>query len=189
MATLLLFTLFWYAPTAIMPIDGNSILPVAGIIFVLTYILPVISVLTLKLTKSISSLKMEIRRERLLPFSFITMWYGLTAYFFISKPTLGISFMVMFVCMTITGLLVTVVTSFFKISAHTAGSAGFVGLLLVFHLKYLDSMLFVPIMVAFVLHGAVSSARLYLNSHSPLEVHLGSLLGFAVNFTTAFLLL
>jgi membrane-associated phospholipid phosphatase len=84
--------------------------------------------------------------------------------------------------------LVTVITFFFKISAHTTGTAGVLGCLIAIHLKYIDSMLFWPIVVALVLHGIVSSARLYLNTHDPKEVYLGAVLGFVVNFGAIYLL-
>ncbi|MBL3658899.1 phosphatase PAP2 family protein [Fulvivirga sediminis] len=189
MATLLVLTLYFFAPSVILPVGQSSVLAVVAIIFVLTYLLPIVSVLMLKVTNSISSIRLEDRKERLLPFSFITMWYGLASYFFISKPVFGVNFMVMFGAMTVTILLITIVTCFYKISAHSAGTAGLLAFLLVFHYKYLDSMLFIPLMVALVLHGLVCSSRLYLNSHSPSEVHFGSLLGFSVNLAAALLIL
>lgn len=188
MTSLLVVTLYFFAPTTLLPVQQNSIGYLLIIVLILTYILPLFSVGMLKATNTISSFKLDDRKERVMPFFFITVYYALTTYFFATKLVLGDDMIILFGSVTVTIFLITVITTFFKISAHTAGTAGVFGLLLAFHLKYLDSLLFWPIIVMLLLHGIVSSARLYLNTHDPLEVHLGAALGFVVNFGAIYLL-
>ncbi len=45
-----------------------------------------------------------------------------------------------------------------------------------------ESPLLIPVVVSVILAGIVSSARLYLNAHTPHEVYAGVVLGFAVCF-------
>ncbi|GAA0890518.1 hypothetical protein GCM10009122_01960 [Fulvivirga kasyanovii] len=187
MTTLLVASLYFFAPSSILPINSDSILLILLMVLILTYILPLLSVGMLKLTKSISSIHLHSRKERIMPFFFITVYYGLTAYFFSEKLVLGNALVIMLVSITATIFLITVISTFFKISAHSAGTAGVLGFFIAIHFRYLDSLLFWPIIATLVLHGVVSSARLYLDTHSPTEVHIGALLGFIINFGAAYI--
>ena len=187
MTTRLVAALYVCAPSSILPINSDSILLILLMVLILTYILPLLSVGMLKLTKSISSIHLHSRKERIMPFFFITVYYGLTAYFFSEKLVLGNALVIMLVSITATIFLITVISTFFKISAHSAGTAGVLGFFIAIHFRYLDSLLFWPIIATLVLHGVVSSARLYLDTHSPKEVHFGALLGFIVNFGAAYI--
>ncbi|MBL6447137.1 PA-phosphatase [Fulvivirga sp. 29W222] len=187
MTTLLVASLYFFAPSSILPINSNSILLILLMVVILTYILPMLSVGMLKLTKSISSIQLKNRKERIMPFFFITVYYGVTSYFFSERLVLGNALVIMLASITATIFLITVISMFFKISAHAAGTAGILGFFVAIHFRYLDSLLFWPIIAALVLHGVVSSARLYLHTHSPKEVHFGALLGFIVNFGAAYI--
>ncbi|WP_051052875.1 hypothetical protein [Fulvivirga imtechensis] len=188
MATLLIATLYFFLPTAIQPVNENAILPVLLMVFLLTYVLPLLSVGMLRLTNTISSLRLVDKRERLMPFLFITIYYAFATYIFAIRFELGQVFMVIFGSITLSVLLVTIITKFFKVSAHSVGTAGLIGFLLAFHIRYIDSRLILPLVAAFILHGIVSSARLYLHTHDPKEVHFGSLLGFIINFGAVYFL-
>ncbi len=72
----------------------------------------------------------------------------------------------------------TVCTFFFKISVHSVAWAGLVGIIL--PLNAANSTLLLPTAVLIVIAGAVMSARLKLNAHTPREVMVGGLAGFAI---------
>lgn len=186
--TLLITILYFFLPTAIQPVNQDAIVSVLIMIFILTYVLPLFSVGMLRLTNTISSLRMNERHERFMPFLFVAVWYGFTTFFFVAKIDLGETFKVVFGAMTLAILAVAIISRFYKISAHTVGTAGLVGFLLAFHIRYIDSRLILPLVGALILHGLVSSARLYLDTHNAEEVHLGALLGFVINFSAVYFL-
>jgi uncharacterized protein YqgC (DUF456 family) len=188
MATGLLTILYFFAPSVIQPISETSIKPILLMVFILTYIIPLISIGMLKITSSISSMKLSDRKERLMPFFFVTIYYGLTTYLFASKIALGHTLLVIFSTITAVIFLVAVFTKIFKISAHSAGAWGMIGFMLGLHFKYPDSRLLIPILVGIVIAGLINSSRLFLNEHNLKEVGYGSLLGFVVCFGAIFIL-
>jgi hypothetical protein len=188
MATGLMAILYFFAPSVIQPISEASIKPILLMVFILTYIIPLISIGMLKLTSSISNLKLSNRRERLMPFFFITVYYGLTTYLFANKVVLGHTLLVIFASITAVIFFVTIITIVFKISAHSAGAWGMVGIMMALHFKYPDSQLFYPIIAGIVIAGVINSSRLYLGEHNLKEIGFGSLLGFIISFGTVFTL-
>ncbi|MEL7001628.1 MAG: hypothetical protein AAFN93_02710 [Bacteroidota bacterium] len=187
MCTILVGLLYLFAPTIISPLDQSSILYVLSIIFLLTYIIPILSIGVLKITSSISSMKLENRKERLTPFIFISAYYGLTTYMFVVRLGLDGVIMVIFSTITLLIILLTIITTFFKISVHSAGIWGLLGFLVAINYKFPDSQLFWPILVVLILAGLVNASRLMLNAHSPKEVSLGSMLGLVLSVAAVFI--
>jgi membrane-associated phospholipid phosphatase len=81
---------------------------------------------------------------------------------------------------TMSVLILAFVSIFWKISAHATGISGMIGLLAVINNKTPDSSLFYPILILIFLGGCLTSARLYLNAHSPLQIVAGIGLGLAI---------
>ena len=156
-------------------------------VFTITFLIPVLSIGMLKLTSSISSMRLEDRRERIMPFFFTSAYYSLMVYLFAYKLVLSETMIILFIAVTVTILMVSVITLFFKISAHAVGVWGTLGALVSVQARYPDSQLFWPIIGVLVLAGLVNSSRLLLNVHSPAEVGLGSLLGFSVCFSSVYI--
>ena len=73
----------------------------------------------------------------------------------------------------------TVCTFFFKVSVHSLGWAGLVGIVLPLNIAA-DGTLLLPTAALIVIAGVVMSARLKLNAHSPREVVIGGLSGLAI---------
>lgn len=182
MATGLLAILYFFAPSVIQPISEKSIKPILLMVFILTYIIPLISIGMLKLTSNITSIKLSNRKERLMPFLFVAVYYGLTTYLFANKIVLGHTLIVIFSAITAIILFVALLSLVFKISAHSAGAWGMVGFMVAISFKYPDSQLFLPIIVAILIAGIINSSRLYLNEHDLTEVAYGSLMGFSISF-------
>lgn len=182
LATYLVVVLFFYAPTLLQPISTDSILAVAVMVFLLTFFIPLLSIAMLKVTKSISSIKLENRQERVMPFIFIAVYYGLTTYLFTYKLRMSDVLIVIFACIAVVILITALISLRYKISAHAAGAWGIAGFLLALNFKLPGNELLIPLTISFVLAGAISSARLALNSHSPGEVSSGAVLGFILSF-------
>jgi len=187
LSTLLIVVLFFFAPALLQPINAANVYPVLGAIFVLTFVIPIFSVGMLKLTKSISSLKLENHKERFMPFFFIAVYYGLTAYLFAYKLQLSEVIVVIFSATSAVIFIVAIVSLGYRISAHSAGAWGIVGYLVSIHFKFSGGELLYPLIGSIIIAGLISSSRLALNSHKPSEVYLGGLLGFIICFSSIFI--
>lgn len=181
MTTIIVLGLFNFVPE-IMVISESSFFPILTTIFILTFIIPAFSIFMLKMTKGISSIKLHNRQERVLPFLFISLYYALTTYFFAKK--LGTHDVLIIVLIAITSVIfsVAIISTFYKISAHAAGSWGAVGFFMALHFKYPQGELLWPLVFTLIIAGLVSSSRLVLNTHSFYEVLSGLMLGFCVSF-------
>ena len=100
------------------------------IIWLTTFAIPALSMAMLKYTGSISSLQLKDRKERIIPFIYITLFYAFTAYYFsqqmlVTDLTSGI-----FILTTVMIAAAAIITLFWKISVHSLGLGGSVGILL-----------------------------------------------------------
>ena len=162
-------------------------------IFLTTFIFPILSIYIYYLwvkgekheghsTTFSKSLLMESKEERFIPFTITTALYALMTYFLIYKAQLPLrALAVVFGGITMCLALVTFISRFWKISAHSAGIAGGLGFLLGSYLEG-EINLFYPIITFIILTGLLMSARLYLNSHNLLQVAIGGLTGFIICF-------
>lgn len=182
MPTLLFFILFYHAPLVIQAMPRSKTHLFLLVILITTFIIPVLSIVTLRLTKSISSFQMRDRKERIVPFFFIFIFYALTTYLFISKFDLGNVFFIIFSGITTTIFIITITAFFWKISVHSAGLTGVIGSIFAINYKFPDNQLFIPVIFLILMAGLVMSARLYLNSHTPNEIFVGGIVGFMINY-------
>jgi len=224
MPTLIFVVIFYYMPILIKPLPNTAYFRVLAIIFVLTYLIPLVSIILmrlhfivdmyriyrLKMTENISyheavvryqsaddesevserpSLWMKHRKERIMPFLFVAFYYGLCTYLFIRGGELNFIFPLILGSITITIIIITLITARWKISAHSAGVAGFLGFLLSLNLRNPGSELLIPVVLVTLLCGLVMSSRLRTNDHSSQEVYAGAALGFAISFCAIFFLL
>lgn len=153
------------------------------IIFILTFVIPLISLSMLKLTGAIQSFNMPTRNERILPFILISLYYGVSTYMMVDK--LQVNDIVMVILYAITGeiLLLSFITLFWKISAHALAVGGILGFLCAINIMMPDNELFYPIVCMALLAGVLMSARLYLNAHNPPQIYAGAFIGFLLSFS------
>jgi membrane-associated phospholipid phosphatase len=160
------------------PFRNNLLFSVLGMVFIGTYLLPLLSILVLIRMGVVSNHHMPNRKERKWPLRLTLIFSGLT--FFVLHnlqihPTLA-RFM-LGVTMSIWAALL--ISHEFKISLHMTAMGGLVAL--VFAESILNQLLFFnEIALALLIAGSVGSARLYLKAHHPLEVYSGFLLGFSL---------
>jgi membrane-associated phospholipid phosphatase len=82
------------------------------------------------------------------------------------------------ICVAVVSL--TVITFFWKMSAHMIGLGGLLGVVLVLGSKFPTFEVVYPLLGAIILCGLVASSRLLLQAHKPLEVYAGLLAGFMI---------
>ncbi|WP_196889780.1 hypothetical protein [Aureivirga sp. CE67] len=155
-----------------------------SIVFVATYIIPILLLYLMRKLKLISSYQIEDINERRFPLflSFLItlfvgrliyqsgMTYFLSIFFFGSSITFFIAYMM--VLMKI------------KLSLHTAGISSLLGFFI--GISYIFSKnLLILIAVFSILTGLSASNRLKLEAHTQKEVYLGILVGFLTQIAVA----
>lgn len=179
MATYLFSMMAWVFPSALAPINVEGHQTFIIIIFIVTFVLPAVNIGLFKVMGTIQSVAMVERKERIIPFLFITAIYGIITYLFYSKTRMDLSdnFLRLMVVIDLLVLVSTVCTFFFKISVHSIGIWGLVGMLvLLTKMTSLNSLLYISVGLI-VLAGVITSARLQLGVHTSREVMWGSIVG------------
>ena len=148
---------------------------VYGMVFAMTALFPLTSVLLMRRTGLVTDMTMPTRQERIPAYLSTLVYYGMCYYLLrtrLDNPvTLGI-----FMGAVLGLSLVLLITLRWKISAHMAGIGGLIGALLaVMVMDERDA----PLLLCglFLLAGALGTARLVASDHTPAQVYAGALLG------------
>lgn len=186
----LLFTLiFLLSPRVTAPLSADLRWSMLSLLVLTTFVIPCVSMLLLYYFGGIPNLKMPDRKERRMPFLFISVFYAVTTYFFITKYQFFVHINIMLTGITFVIFMVSIISLYWKISAHSAAAGGVLGFIASFALVYHDTMLLYGLAGMVVATGAIMSARLYLHEHQPAEVWTGSMLGLLVSMSTVFFFL
>ena len=175
------------APEVFSPYNFEQMQLLIALIFITTFVIPMLSMSTLKLTGTISSFLLEKRKERLMPFFFTVFFYGITVYMFTYRIGQIDTITLLLGTITIIILVVALLTIKIKVSAHSAGMGGGIGFLWALKLTYPDMILLWPLLGAILITGCVMTARMYLNAHKPIEIYLGGAIGFVISFCSILL--
>lgn len=162
-------------------IPPTAIWKFAGFVAVITFVFPAANLVMLRAFGSIKTLEMEERKDRMLPFFMITVFYGVVCAMFFYKVSVNVNFNKIMLIVTLLTAVATVVTFFFKISVHSLAMGGALGIMLPLN-KAADGELLYPAAALLVLAGLIMSARLYLQVHTLREVGYGAAVGFLVGF-------
>lgn len=152
---------------------------VVGMVFVMTAVFPVSSILMLWHSGLVGSLSLPRRKERLLPVALTLIYFGM-AYYLLRRTPNSSSTLAMFTGIVAALAAGLVITGRWKVSLHMIGAGGLLGILLGLALLHGATTWFLPIV--FVLVGALGSARLLVGGHSPAQVYAGTLVGLASTF-------
>lgn len=145
-----------------------------------TFIIPTLVSFLLLNKKIISTLEMETQQERRVPYIFTIIFYFFTLYMLNKAPIPPLIFKFI-VATTIAIILAFIINFKWKISAHMIGIGGLIGALITVSLL-LHTFILPIIIILFVVAGLIGSARLILNAHTPAQIYVGFILGFACQF-------
>jgi len=189
MSSYLFLFIITFASSMMQPIPKESLLQVLAIVFIVTFIIPAISIGTLRLSNHITDLNLADKKQRVTPFLFVTCFYGITAYMFYAK--LNINNLIFIVFATTTCLLFTLslVTYFWKISVHGAGIGGVVGFIIALSIFYPIPHFIIILAILIIISGLVAYSRLSLNAHTPGQVYAGVLLGITLCYFSLYFFL
>lgn len=152
-----------------------------AIVFVATYIIPILLLIVLKAIGSIKNYQVTTITERKLPIIFM-----LVLFFSIGKTlnqtpiTRDISYLFYGTSLALSLTYILFITKT-KTSLHLLSMGSTVGFFLVFQQTH-NANILPLIALLIVLSGVLASARLHLKAHTPLEVYLGFFIGIACQF-------
>lgn len=179
MTTYLFILLTYFLPVVLQP--ARPSLWIIVLIFVTTFALPAVNFLMLRLTGSITDLTLPNRQQRILPFVFISAIYVFITLMFFWKFPIPNLIMIMTIISAMV-ICATVVTLFYKLSIHSLALWGMVGMMLPMNKVSEVNVMLIPTAIVIVIAGLVMSARLALNAHTPREIMVGGVAGFAIGF-------
>lgn len=178
MTTYLFGILTIYLPTMLLPV--RSSLWLIFLVFLMTFLLPALNFLFFRMTGTIRDLSMVERKDRVLPFAFITILYVfVTGMFYWKFPVPNLLKLMLIVSLMV--MSSSVLTLFYKVSVHAVAVWGIIGIMLPLN-KAADGSLLYPLAAALAIAGVVMSSRLFLDVHKPREVMVGGLMGFSIGF-------
>lgn len=183
MPTYLFSMLAWALPTALEPISPELQLKFLLFIFIVTFLLPFLNVGIFKAFGTIRTFSMPDRKERLIPFVFISAIYVVVTYLFYSQTRMNLNdnFLKFMVIIDLLVVMATVATFFFKVSVHSISAWGLIGIMVPLNKISEIKTLFYPTLCIIVLAGIIMSARLQVGAHSSREVMWGGVLGLATS--------
>ena len=151
-------------------------------IFGITCMLPLVFILILLRTGKVSDMSISNPRQRKAPYcASIICYFAAAAYLAALHAPLWLS--TFFVGAGLISIISMIITQWWKISAHTAGVAGFAAI--VFWLSRTGLLIYSPLVwtsIAYLLVGLVAWSRLYLNHHTILQTAAGAALAFTVEY-------
>ncbi|MHA4736819.1 hypothetical protein [Dyadobacter sp. MSC1_007] len=155
-----------------------------------TFIAPALMVYYFRKMGVISSFYVDDIVERRLPYLACVVVYGVATYLFgwqlqpISELAPQIS--VILASVTLSLVLVTMVSYFWKISAHATGIGGSIGMISALMVRFDEPALLSPLLLAILIGGWLMSARLQLNAHTPSQILAGVFCGLLVSTGTVY---
>lgn len=161
---------------------------VCGAVSAFTILMPLLTLLLMKALRLADSIMLYRRQERILPMTLSLLYYLVSFVFLrnldiIPEPVTDISLAAALVV-----LFALLVTLFWQISLHLLSLGALLGFLTALSFTYgVDFRGYIYLTAA--VSGITAFARLELNAHTPTEVYVGFISGFAVAFPLLSLLL
>lgn len=163
--------------------ESNQKLGVLSLVFIVTYLIPLLILVLFKKLKLINSYKTETIRDRKLPIAIMLVVFyllGNTLHYIQNFNDVALLFYA-----TSLGLVIVYILFHFQIKAsiHLLSFGIFTGFFMVLSIIHNQSYLMI-IMLTLLLSGIVAAARLHLNAHTPKEIYIGFFVGLIAPIVT-----
>lgn len=155
-------------------------LVITTIVFVFTFLLPILNLLILYKLKYVSSLSIEERNQRTFPLILTSVCYFGLFYMvqdFSIWPAIKLFVLGGGICI----LFTAIINIWWKISAHMIGIGGMFGVLVALGV-FMQLPLLLVISICVFLAGIIGFARLYLEAHTHNQVYVGFAFGSLTQF-------
>jgi membrane-associated phospholipid phosphatase len=182
MPTIAFSILYFSYPESLSPITKESAPFLILAVFISTFIIPAMSLGALRITKTLKSLTLRERKDRIVPFVWIFVFYSFTSYLLINRLGVNMVIALIMIVATLLILALTTITLRFKISIHSAAMSGLAGFLVALSMHFDTNAFVMPMVGVVFIWGLVGTARLYLGAHSLKEVAFGGVFGFTFCF-------
>ena len=175
------FSLLMYTnPYINMMISDSTKNVVIIILSLFTIVLPILTAIILKQLRVIDSIYMKTTEERKWPFVFTLVWYYM-AFQLLAKLYIPQSFLLLMLGAISAIGLSLIITLRWKVSIHMLGIGGLIGAIVgISHRFQFDHSNLIMLLLIFA--GLIGFARLKTHSHNYLQVYVGFLLGFLVEW-------
>ncbi|MCU0436036.1 MAG: hypothetical protein MUC87_21445 [Bacteroidia bacterium] len=178
--------IYYFMMPQVMAFSNQGQWVVIALLLLTTVLLPAASVFVLVRMGRVRSLQMEEQQQRNWPLLQTTLIYGM-CYYMMKDKNIPV-FIVLFVLGALLNMIIALICNQrWKISLHSIGAAGLAGGIAALFLRSGDGPVWIAALL-FVLAGAVGTARLQLRAHSPVQVAVGLVAGFVVQFGVVFFL-
>lgn len=156
--------------------EQNQKLSILVLVFVITYLIPLISLILLKRLKIVKSFELKSIKERKIPITLMIFLFYLLSNTLNSIPNLK-DLEILFLASSI-GLMLVYLLFYFKMKAsiHLLSLGLSAGFFMILSDKYSQSFLLI-IVIIILLSGILASARLHLKAHTNKEIYLGFFIG------------
>jgi hypothetical protein len=179
--------IIYSAPTLLSYLPFNMKRAIFMMVIANNVILP-ISVATILYSRGvIKSIYADERRERIILLSVVFFLYTLTALLLVKIPVPTL-FKAYFVSIAAVSLVSLIITTFYKISLHSAGVGGVLALA-GFMIVQFEVVSMVHVVILLLVAGVVMSLRIGTGKHEPHQVWTGLLTGGGVVALTLYFLL
>ncbi len=180
MPTLGTFVVLWNDPYLFIPLEANvePWVIVLGVVFICTYVLPLILSFSLFKMGRISSISHPTENDRHILLGFTSLCFILVYYSFHNFPSSAQSLKTFMLGINIS-IITTLITSLFtKVSFHSVGVGGLLGTVIGL-MQYTHTNMFTWLAGAFALVILTALARYKLKAHEAFEIYLGLIIGIA----------
>ncbi|NNE30518.1 MAG: hypothetical protein HKN16_12840, partial [Saprospiraceae bacterium] len=161
------------------------------IVFFSTFFIPAVAVLLMKMLGLVDDVTLTAKQQRTGPYIITGVFYLWMFRTLVSNPNIPDAFKIFILGAVISLFLAFVINIFSKISMHTTGMGGLIGMLLIclFYYQFPNFWLNIPgaenfqldtrylLMGVLVLSGLVGTSRLFLKAHSTDQVFGGYFIG------------
>ncbi|PZX56040.1 hypothetical protein LV84_02407 [Algoriphagus ratkowskyi] len=147
-----------------------------------TLVIPMVTIFGLRLSGTLKSVHMAELKDRAIPFTVTSIYYLLTVYFLREMNELDPILWQALGVITLAIVLLTIVTFFWKMSAHMTGMGGLLAAVLVLGYRFPTFQPVYPLLGLLMLAGLVGTVRLHLDAHRPTEIYIGLIFGFTLCF-------
>jgi membrane-associated phospholipid phosphatase len=187
--TYLFAFILYYMPASMLALPMQSRWLVLVMIILSTFIIPSAGAYVMVRMGRLDSMEMDQREQRGLPLLFTSACYGVTAYLLYKEKAFDDILFFMMGIIAVSVFVTYLVSQFWKISAHSVGVGGALGILLMLNMVMPAAGLNLSLLIAIILTGAVLSARLALHAHTPEQVYAGAGCGLMLALVATFVAL
>jgi membrane-associated phospholipid phosphatase len=150
---------------------------VLAIVFVTTYIIPILLLYFLKKVKLIESYHLATIDERKFPILFFSILTFLLGKLLLKNNIVNVLAFSFFACTLAMAIVYIYFFSAKKISLHTLGIGGLIAFIGIISYEYKINLLLLIIFL-FLLFGIIATSRLKLKAHTLSEIFIGFAVGF-----------